>query len=652
VSRRRELTLLACAALVLTAVVAACGSSSPKQALSAAAHPCRYAPSAYLSDAPPPSSLVAALPVLGRKHASADALPRNSNPMATLTSLATGIELHSAQLLGASPQGGHAWLIPVLHDAPPVARALACLKRTIALQERFARENPRNAQVASVVSADREQQRTDEAYVAHHPGPAQPGVIVFTTFKDAQGANATLSQIRAGEAFTTGECAGPGHNLLTLTGLAPAGTVTIRLRAPNGSTLTQPAGNGAYSFVLAPPATRPGLPNRLELLGAHGQALRTVAIAGTGFSTHPLCKIADRPRGFGFLPAGTTIIASTTHGPYGTNYAVGVSSSGGPECAPGLAIVSNQMGVGGGTRLCQLFSTSLTPRFRSGGCGPTLIDMQGSVSSAVKRIRFIAADGRTVTAPVFAAPATIAPGYGVVLAIGPTAVLSTNPKVESLGVGGRVLATATNVLKDWAHCAALYTTPPATVLAPGIAKAVTGTAPHRVPWIFSLQRVRYGGHEALCVEQTPEGGGQCFPFTPGSNPLDTNPPLSTSAPVLLTPGGAGTCTPPRYALVSGLVMRSGLSVWFKTPGGTRRVPLVAVDPRFQIPGGVFATVITRGPVTLLARNAADKTVFTAPVTNRGDKASFCGGLDGGNRPLTPAQARVDLQPQPMTHPFG
>ena len=97
-------------------------------------------------------------------------------------------------------------------------------------------------------------------------------------------------------------------------------------------------------------------------------------------------------------------------------------------------------------------------------------------------------------------------------------------------------------------------------------------------------------------------------------------------------------------------MRPDFTVWFKTPIGTRRIPLVRVNSLFQVPGGVFATMITRGPVTLLARNAAGKTIYTEPVTNSGDNASFCGGLDGGNPPFTPAGTALNIKPRLITQP--
>lgn len=654
VSRARALALSVAALLASTAALSACAGGSTATATTVAFHPCKHEPNFSVVNSAVPPALVKALPVLGRRHTAADVLPSNSLPISTLDSLATGIELHSAQLVQRSREGGAAWIVPVLHDAPPVARNLACLKRQIPMLERVARQGPKGAFPATLVSRDLARERATKRYVAAHPGPGGPGVIVFTTFKAVQGANATLSQIRAGTAFSTGECAGPGRNLLVVTGLAPAPTATIELRAPDGSTQTQPVGNGAYSFVFVPPTSAAGLPDRLVLLDSRRRALHTIAIPAGTFSTQPQCELAQSGGHEWVLAAGTTIIASNSHGPDGIDYSVGVSSGGGPECDPRISIAESDGGGGGGTAICQVSftSSSLTPTFTGGGCGPTLAEQDGSVSASVKRLRFVAPDGRSLTIPVFDAPASIAPGYGVVLAIGPMDVLGTNPKVESLAADGDVLATETNALQFLSTCLTRFTTPPATLLAPGILRAVSGVSPHHTPWIFSLQLLRYGGRKLVCAELTPQGSAQCFP-TPGEKPsLDGNPTLGPDPPVQLTPGNAGTCAPPRYSVISGLVMRTGLTIWFKTPTGTRRIAPRAVDSRFQVPGGVFATTITRGPVTLIARNAAGESVYTAPVTNRGDKASFCGGLDGGNRPFTLARARQNLQPRVMTQPLG
>jgi hypothetical protein len=178
----------------------------------------------------------------------------------------------------------------------------------------------------------------------------------------------------------------------------------------------------------------------------------------------------------------------------------------------------------------------------------------------------------------------------------------------------------------------------ARLLAPGIVSVASGVAPHRVKWIVDVQQVSAGGGQGVCIQQTPIGSAQCFPFhrlaSWGNAPVDSMP------PVLLAPGSVvGGCTPPRFNVISGFVTRPHVTLWFKTPAGTRRIPVVHVDARFRLPGGVFATIITRGPVTLLARDTAGKTIYTAPVTNRGDKPSWCGGLDGGH--LTPS----DLWPE-------
>jgi hypothetical protein len=193
----------------------------------------------------------------------------------------------------------------------------------------------------------------------------------------------------------------------------------------------------------------------------------------------------------------------------------------------------------------------------------------------------------------------------------------------------------------------------ARLLAPGIVTVASGTAPQHDPWRFDLQRVRAQGVVLLCTESRPVGAGQCLPYPdqPYANRVD-NPPLNGSPPVVLVPG-VGNCAAPVWNLIPGLVMHPNLAIYFRSPDGTRRARLVALDPRLGVPGGAFASIITHGPVTLIARDRTGRIVYTTPVTNSGDKPTFCNGLDGGDwRLMTPAQARADLRPIFEAYPFG
>jgi len=238
------------------------------------------------------------------------------------------------------------------------------------------------------------------------------------------------------------------------------------------------------------------------------------------------------------------------------------------------------------------------------------------------------------------------------LATGTSAHQSAPSPALTTAVGICIVPHHGGPLRISHHCVVAT---PAELLAPGIVTVASGVAPHDDPWLFSLQRLQADGLELLCNDQTPEGGGQCFPY-PGQRNADLvgNPPLGGSPPVWLTGGGEGTCWPPyHWQLVAGLVMQPGLSVWFKTPTATSRIPLVRLDPRLGIPGGAFATIITRGPVTLLARDTTGRLVYTAPVTNRGDKQTYCSGLDGGWYSFpTQAAKWANLKPRVIKYPLG
>jgi hypothetical protein len=192
------------------------------------------------------------------------------------------------------------------------------------------------------------------------------------------------------------------------------------------------------------------------------------------------------------------------------------------------------------------------------------------------------------------------------------------------------------------------------LLAPGIVTVASGVAPHRVKWVVDVQRVSAGGGQGVCIQQTPIGSGQCFPFQRHLASWG-NPSVGSLPPAFLSPGSwVGACSPPRFNVISGFVTQPDLTLWFKSPTGTRRISVVHVDARFHLPGGVFATIITRGPVTLLARDTAGKIIYTAPVTNRGDKPTWCGGLDGGHltpSDLWPANAQPRFGGSPIPHSY-
>ncbi len=594
-------------------VWAATDSGVSPASVTTSAGACASRPS--VSNAPVPAVLAAALPVLARPHTAQDAAPHEAISM--LSSLATGIELDHAQLIRTSAQGGRSWMIPVLHESPHLAPT-ACLKRELRTLEQHAHQGLH----PQLLARERRYIAFTEHYLHTHTASPPPGVIVFTQGQIVQGADGTLTAIQRGSAFTTGECAGPGHNLLTVSGLAPAGTSTIQLRSPDGTTQTEPVGDGAYSFLLAPSPNPAGLPDRLVLLNGQHR-IATVTIPGGSFSTHPQCTTgathgpSSEPSKV--IPAGFTVIAANPHGPEGVGYTIGVASGGSAACDPELNVETIDGSLGGGTRLCNLSPTAYSPvpTFNSGGCGTKTVQLNGSVSSTVKRLRFIAADGQSATTPVFAVPPAIASGYGVILAIGPADVLATNPTIESLGANGRVLATS-HALQQFTNCGKNY---PVRQLSPGTVTLAHASTPQGLVAIL-LHRIRFMGHVSLCITQQPQGNEQCanYPIGPDSNQEIGN------APIWLMAGGRGSCTAPRYQVITGIILRKGLTPWLRTPEGRSRMPTVPLPQGFDEPGPLFYAVLTKTPDTIVIQDAAGKTVYSTPAVTPTPSGS-CGGLN-------------------------
>jgi hypothetical protein len=616
---KRPRTRLASGIVLLVALVAgvvvwaASDSGVSPASVGASAGSCARRPS--VSNAPVPAALAAALPVLARPHTAQDGAPHEAISM--LSSLATGIELDRAQLIGTSSQGGRSWMIPVLHESPQVA-SIACLKRELRNLERYAHKGL----YPQLLARERRYAAVTEQYLHTHTASPPPGVIVFTQGQIVQGADGTLTAIQHGSAFTTGECAGPGHNLLTVSGLAPAATSTIQLHSPDGATQTQPAGDGAYSFLFAPSPNPAGLPDRLVLLNG-GHRIATLTIPGGSFSTHPQCTTgathgpSSEPSKV--ISAGFTVIAANPHGPDGVGYTIGVASGGSPACDPELNVETTSGSLGGGTRLCNLSLTAYSPvpTFDSAGCGTNRVELNGSVSSTVKRLRFIAADGQSASTPVFAAPPAIASGYGVILAVGPADVLGANPTIESLGANGRVLATS-HALQQFTSCGKHY---PVHQLSPGTVTLAHAGTPQG-PVAILLHRIRFMGHVSLCISQRPQGNEQCatYPIGPHSNQEIGN------APIWLMSGGRGSCTAPRYQVITGIVLRPGLTPWLRTPEGQSRMPTVPVPQGFHEPGPLFYAVLTKTPDTIVIEDAAGKTVYSTPAVTPTPSGS-CGGLN-------------------------
>jgi hypothetical protein len=189
--------------------------------------------------------------------------------------------------------------------------------------------------------------------------------------------------------------------------------------------------------------------------------------------------------------------------------------------------------------------------------------------------------------------------------------------VQSLGRDGQVLASS-HALSRLANCGVHH---PVATLPPGVVTLAHAASPQG-PIALQLQRIRFLGHMSLCMGQRPFGGQQCarYPIGPASNQDIGNAPLWVMA------GGDGSCKPPRFQVIEGIVLRRGLTPWLRTPSGLRRMSTAAVPTAFGAPGPLFYAVLTRAPDTIELRNAAGRTVFSRSVLTPVPRG-YCGGLN-------------------------
>jgi hypothetical protein len=134
----------------------------------------------------------------------------------------------------------------------------------------------------------------------------------------------------------------------------------------------------------------------------------------------------------------------------------------------------------------------------------------------------------------------------------------------------------------------------------------------RGPVAIVLHRIRYYGHVSLCVSESNANGGtdqSCanYPIGPKSNQNIGDSPVWWATDYL------AACTKPRFQVVSGVVLRPGISAWLRTPNGVSRMPTAVIPKAFGVAGGLVYATITTGPEAVILRDATGKTVYAAPV---------------------------------------
>ena len=128
--------------------------------------------------------------------------------------------------------------------------------------------------------------------------------------------------------------------------------------------------------------------------------------------------------------------------------------------------------------------------------------------------------------------------------------------------------------------------------------------------VIMLHRIRYLGKVALCMSESSGGatGQSCanYPLGPKSDQGIGSSPVWWTTYV-------GVCTPHLFQVISGVVLRPGLTAWLHTPTRVSRMPSAAVPKAFGVSGELIYALITRNPVSVTLRDGSGKAVYTAPV---------------------------------------
>ena len=130
------------------------------------------------------------------------------------------------------------------------------------------------------------------------------------------------------------------------------------------------------------------------------------------------------------------------------------------------------------------------------------------------------------------------------------------------------------------------------------------------PVVIVLHRIRYLGKVALCMSESNGGGtGQScanYPLGPKSNQSIGSDPVWWTTYI-------GVCTAHVFQVISGVVLRRGLTAWLRTPTGVSRMLTATVPKAFGVAGGLVYALITGNYDSVTLRDASGKTVYQATV---------------------------------------
>jgi hypothetical protein len=163
---------------------------------------------------------------------------------------------------------------------------------------------------------------------------------------------------------------------------------------------------------------------------------------------------------------------------------------------------------------------------------------------------------------------------------------------------------------------------PGSALPPGVVTVARAATPGG-PVPIRVYRGRSSGGLALCVDQLPQGNGQCITYPVGPNSRYAH----ATRDLWLIDGGYGSCHVPRFQVITAIVLARGLTAWLRVPGGgTERMPAVAVPRVFGVSGPLVYATLARGGDTIVLRDRLGATAFSTPAPTPGP-AGYCGGLN-------------------------
>ena len=226
--------------------------------------------------APVPQPILDAFGVLRRERTPDDAVP-----VAALRALrARGLEPFdraAARLLRRTDTGGRAWVVPVRDVAGSGVIGLRCILRDRAPHPARPQTAPATPVAPGAPSTPAPPATVPKpAPPAAAPGPRtpvppaasaplpiapadakpRPGLAVVAVDGAPAGAGGRLEDLVRGRAdLAIDPCAGPGRNMMSVSGIVPDGVPAAFLTSPDGTAVRADVKDNAYAFVVPRPRT-------------------------------------------------------------------------------------------------------------------------------------------------------------------------------------------------------------------------------------------------------------------------------------------------------------------------------------------------------------------------------------------------------------